>query len=100
MNNDSRNMDKLMMFARCHNLPCTLSNNFIEFVQKKLDGEQWNAYINELDAIMFNEIDDHLPSLKYANIGVGKCILLMKSSASQKAQALVNALDFWFRMEN
>jgi hypothetical protein len=81
--------------GRHYRLPI-LDQNFIEEVEQKLDGQQWNAYINELEAIMFNEISDHARFLTFSNKEIGKCILLMRSSASQKAEALINALDFWF----
>lgn len=73
-----------------------LDHNLIDEVQDHLSGEQWDTYINELEMIMRNDVDSHLPSLKYAGLVNGKCVLMLKASADQKSDALINVLDFMF----
>lgn len=83
--------------GRLRTLP-PLDDNLIALVHAKLTGEQWNTYVNELELTMLNDMDQHFPSLKFANIEVGKCILVLKSSVCQKSEALLQALDFWFNI--
>lgn len=72
-----------------------LDHNFIDEVQAYLSAEEWDSYINELEMIMRNNLDPHLPSLRVTGLINGKCVLMLKSSADQKGDALVSALDLY-----
>jgi hypothetical protein len=73
-----------------------VNTNVIIEMQDKLNPEQWVDYVNELEYLMREEIDEYMPLLKSATLEQGRGILFLKAEVKHKLQAMLIALDMWF----
>lgn len=90
-------LDKLIKYTGIYPVhPCNellFAHLIIQEVQSKLTCAQWNDYANELEGIMLNELDEHLPSTKCSSLELGRCILMLRASDEQKIDSLLAALE-------
>ena len=66
-------------------------------LENKLTKEQWVVFINELEYIMRENIEEHMPILKSMTLEQGKAYLFLKSETKHRLQAFLIAIDFWFQ---
>lgn len=71
-------------------------SDLIHELQNRLNPEQWVVYINELELLMRDDIEEHMTSLKNASLERGRIILFLKAEPKHRLEALMIAMEIWF----